>query len=96
MKRTVLDRVAGDLRQRAAKDPKQYIVHIAGCGAAITFARAEETRVRAQASRLGISVEELIARAVNRRLSKSRRPVDEVIASTVKTLGAPSKKRKVS
>ena len=95
-KQPLIATVADDLRQRTSKHPKQYIVHAAGCGAGVTFTPAEEARVRAKAARLGITVEELIERAVNRRLSKSRRPVDEVVVSTVKVLAAPSKKRKAA
>jgi hypothetical protein len=94
--RPLIAAVADDLRQRAAKRPKQFIIHVGGCGAGVTFTPAEEVRVRAKAARLSITVEELIEGAVNRRLSKSRRPVDEVVVSVVKTLGAPSKKRKAA
>lgn len=88
--------VADDLRQPPSKHPKQYIIHASGCAAGVTFTPAEEARVRAKAAGLSVTVEELIERAVNRRLSKSRRPVDEVVASIVKTLAAPSKKRKAA
>ncbi len=50
------------------KRPKQHIVTAAGRGVGVTFTPAEEARVRGKAKLLGISVDALIEREINRRV----------------------------
>lgn len=72
--------------KKKSKRPPQHVV--AGIG--VTFTWAEEARVRAKAKRAGVSVDDLIASAVNRAARRSSR-----IDLAVKALGSPHKKRKV-
>ena len=51
---------------------KQYIIHVLSVAAGVTFEADEEKRVRAEADRRGISVEELIVQAIRERASESR------------------------
>ncbi len=95
MKKPLISVVADDLRKRSVKKSKQYIVHVLGVAAGVTFDAAEETRVKAEAARRGVSVEDLIAQAVldNAAASKSRREdIDGLIVRTVASLGAPRKR----
>jgi DUF917 family protein len=78
------------------KRPKQYIVSASGCHVGVTFTPVEEARVRKKAARLGLSVEELIGRAIDKRARHAKnikRPVDELIPQAIKGLAAPIKRK---
>lgn len=67
-------------RGLTADDPrkpprKQYVFLVEGRGVGVTFTRAEETRVLKKAERLGVSVEELLARSIGKRVrTEATRP----------------------
>jgi hypothetical protein len=79
------------------KRTPQRFVYVEGRHVAVTFTPAEEARVRGRAKRLGVSVDVLITREIDRRVragAKTGRPVDERIARAVELVAAPKTRKK--
>ena len=79
------------------KKPPQHIIHYAGGGVGVTFTWAAESRVQKKAARLGISVDELLTRSIDRRLRAStnvKQETSDLVDVAIKALAAPPKRRK--